>query len=131
MIYLAVTTIVFGLPQGQWSSQVDLCLPAPTLSLRDLIAYKIAREVAEVEAGQRPGLSGEHLSPETLISATAPGALLPGTVEDEIERAQQAFALRAYMIVMDDRRLLDPEAQLTVSPSSCIEFIKILPLVGG
>src|SRR5688572_13068893 len=118
MMRITVTTIIFGLPQGQRSSQVDLCLPTPTLRLRELIAYKVAQEVVEVTTGQRSGLSGEHLSPETLIGAAAPTALLPGAVEDEIDRAQQAFAARAYMIVMDDRRLLDPEAALTVSPEA-------------
>lgn len=131
MTRITVTTIVFGLPQGQRSSQVDLCLPASTLRLRDLIAYKVAQEVAEVTAGQRPGLSGEYLSPEALVGATAPAMLSPGAVEDEIQRAQQAFAARAYMIVMDERRLLDPEALLAVRPGVRIEFIKILPLVGG
>lgn len=128
---ITVTTIVFGLPQGQWSAPVELCLPTPTLHLRELIAYKVAQEVAEITTGQRPGLSGEYLSPETLLRAADPTALLPGVVEDEINRAQQAFAARAYMIVVDDRRLLDPEAVLTVSPEARIEFIKILPLVGG
>lgn len=129
MTRITVTTIIFGLPEGQRSSQVDLVLPTPTLRLCDFIAHKIAQEVAEVRAGQRPGLSGEHRSLEALVGARA--LVLPGAVADEITRAQGAFAARAYMIVMDDRRLLDPEALLRVRPDSRIEFIKILPLVGG
>lgn len=35
------------------------------------------------------------------------------------------------MIVISDQRILDPEAVLTLRPDTQVEFIKILPLVGG
>jgi hypothetical protein len=128
---LTVTTILFGLPEGRRQLYVDLALPASTLTVRELIAQKVAQEVAEVAAQQRPGLSGEYLDPEELIRATSLDALAPGTVAEEIERAQQAFAERAYMIVIDEQPIWDPDAVVTLVPQNRIEFIKILPLVGG
>ena len=124
-----VTTFVFGLPQGRFSTRVAMSLPRARLTLRELIAHKIAQEVEEIHASQRPGLSGEHLPPEALILATGP--LQPGGVEAEIARAQQAFAAREYMIVIDDRRVWEADAVVDVEPETRIEFIKILPLVGG
>jgi hypothetical protein len=76
-------------------------------------------------------LSGEYLSSEELIRATSLDALAPGTVEEEIGRAQQAFAERAYMVVIDEQPMWNPDAIVTLVPQSRIEFIKILPLVGG
>jgi hypothetical protein len=35
------------------------------------------------------------------------------------------------MIVINDQRILDPEAVITLLPDTRVEFIKILPLVGG
>jgi hypothetical protein len=128
---VTVTTILFGLPEGRRRSHVDLTLPASTLTVRELIAQKVAQEVAEVAAQQRPGLSGEYLDPEELIRAASPDALAPGTVAEEIGRAQQAFAERAYMIVIDEQPIWDPDAVVLLVPQSCVEFIKILPLVGG
>jgi hypothetical protein len=128
---VTVTTILFGLPEGRRRLHVDLALPASTLTVRELIAYKVAQEVAEVAAQQRPGLSGEYLNPEELIRATSRDALVPGTVAEEIGRAAQAFAERAYMIVIDEQPIWDPDAVVTLVPQSRIEFIKILPLVGG
>lgn len=126
---LTVTTIIFGLPTGQRLSHLQLALPAARLVMRELIAHKVRQEVEEYLAHQRSGLSGEYLSPEELLGAMS--SITPGAVEDEIARAQQAFAARAYMIVVDNRRVWDLEDTLTLGPTTQVEFIKILPLVGG
>jgi len=129
---LTVTTIIFGLPTGQRTSHVCLTLPTATLSVKELIACKIRQEIEECLLQQRPGLSGEYLTPEELLLATGPAAnVMPGAVADEIVRAQQAFAARAYMIVVDNRRIWAPDEELTLHAKTQVEFIKILPLVGG
>jgi hypothetical protein len=128
---ITVTTIIFGLPSGQRLLQTRCVLPASTLTVRQLIAHKVQQEVAECVAQQRPGLSGEFFSPEALIRADTPAALVPGDVSTEVERAQQAFVTREYMIVINNRRVFDPEEVLVLHPESQVEFIKILPLVGG
>ena len=129
---LTVTTIIFGLPTGQWTSRVRLTLPTGTLTVRQLIAHKVRQEVEECLGRQRSGLSGEYLSPEELLRVAMPaGGMMPGAVTDEITRAQQAFAARTYMIVADNQRVWDLDASLTLRPETQIEFIKILPLVGG
>ena len=126
---LTVTTIVFGLPTGQRLSHVRLALPAARVAVRELIAHKVHQEVEECLNHQRLALSGEYLSPEELLGAVS--IAMPGTVGDEIIRAQQAFAARAYMIVVDNRRVWGLEDVLTLGPTTQVEFIKILPLVGG
>ena len=56
---------------------------------------------------------------------------MTGTALDEVARAQQAFSARAYMIVVDNQRVWEPDTLLTLRPETQVEFIKILPLVGG
>jgi hypothetical protein len=129
---ITVTTIIFGLPTGQRTSHVCLTLPTTRLPVRELIACKIRQEVEECLTHQRPGLSGEYLTPEELLLAAGPAAsVMPGAVADEVMRAQQAFAARAYMIVVDNRRIWTPDEELTLHAKTQVEFIKILPLVGG
>jgi hypothetical protein len=129
---LMVTTIIFGLPTGQRTSHVRLTLPVVTLTVQDLIAYKVRQEVEEFFTYQRPDISGEYLTPEELLGVTtsASGGVT-GTTSDEIGRAQQAFTARAYMIVVDNQRVWEPDTLLTLHPETQVEFIKILPLVGG
>lgn len=128
---VVITTLIFGLPSGQHTTHLCLTLPGDRLSLSELIAHKIRQEVAECRGNRRPGLSGEYLPPATLIGARSPAALAPGDAATEIMRAQQAFAARDFMIVIDNQRINDPDTVITLSPRSQIEFIKILPLVGG
>lgn len=128
---LTITTILFGLPGGQQLWPIDVVLPAEPLRVGDLIARKVTQEVSEVVAQQRPGLSGEYLSPETLILTPRREDWVPGALEDEIARAQQAFTDRAYMIVVDNQRVWDADVMVTLKPQSQVEFIKILPIVGG
>jgi hypothetical protein len=127
---VTVTTIIFGLPEGQRLRRTQLTVPA-SLTVRELIRRKVAQEVVEYLDHTRAGLSGEYLSPEALIKAQTPEALAPGAVAVEIVRAQQAFTARDYMIVIDDHRIVDADAVVTLSPTTRVEFIKILPLVGG
>jgi hypothetical protein len=129
---LTVTTIIFGLPTGQRTSHVRLTLPVATLTIHELIAYKVRQEVEEVFAHQRSNLSGEYRTPEELLGVTpsAPHGTT-GTALDEIARAQQAFSARTYMIVVNNQRVWEPDTLLTLHPETQVEFIKILPLVGG
>lgn len=126
---LTVTTHIFGLPSGQRTVPVSVAVPSAGLSVRDLIARKIEQEFSECADRRRPGLSGEAFSAEELLG-DAPLALCSGARE-EVERAQQAFAAREFMIVVDNQRVCDPDAVLTLSPHTHVEFIKILPMVGG
>ncbi|MFQ5875566.1 MAG: hypothetical protein ACE5JL_17455, partial [Dehalococcoidia bacterium] len=123
--------IIFGLPEGQRVQQTSLNWPAATMTGRELIAHKVDQEVAEYVAHQRPGLSGEYLSPEVLTRTEVPEALVPGTVDDERVHALRAFIAGGYMIVINDQRIVDPETLITLRPETRVEFIKILPLVGG
>ena len=129
---LTVTTIIFGLPTGQRTSHVRLTLPVATLTVQELIAHKVRQEVEEFFTHQRPDVSGEYLTPEELLGVTTSASRgATETALDEIARAQQAFTARTYMIVVDNERVWEPDTLLTLCPETQVEFIKILPLVGG
>ena len=126
---LTVTTHIFGLPSGQRTVPVSVMVPTAGFSVRELIARKIEQEWSESAAQHRPGLSGEAFSSEELLGA-AP-LVLRSDAREEVERAQRAFAAREFMIVVDHQRVCDPDEFLVVNPGTCVEFIKILPMVGG
>jgi hypothetical protein len=129
---LTVTTIIFGLPTGQRISHVRLTLPVATLTVQELIAHKVRQEVEEFFTHQRSDVSGEYLTPEELLGVTTSASHgVIGTVLDEIARAVKAFTARAFMIVVDNQRIWEPDTLLTLRPETQVEFIKILPLVGG
>ena len=126
---LTVTTHIFGLPSGQRTVPVSVAVPSAGLSVRDLIARKIEQEWSESAERHRPGLSGEAFSSEELLGVVP--LVLRDDAREEVARAQQAFAAREFMIVVDNQRVCDPDEILVVSPHTRVEFIKILPMVGG
>jgi hypothetical protein len=127
---LTIRTTIFGLAGGPRVTQVELILPSLTLSVGDLIAAKVFQEVGECRSGQRLALSGEYWTEKELL-AGAEDAAVPGEAAHEASRAQQAFAERAYMVVVDDERVFGLDERLTLDPESQVEFIKIMPMVGG
>lgn len=105
------------------------------LSLREIIAEKVRAEVERAKAKQVEYLSTRYLTDEDL--SWARGGARPRTerqavsVEREIERALEAFAERRYFVMIDGRRLSDLEEMVTLTPETKIQFVRILPLVGG
>lgn len=126
---LTVTTHIFGLPSGQRTVPVSVTVPTAGFSVRELIARKIEQEFSEYAERRRQGLSGEAFSSEEFLG-DAPLAFC-SDAREEVERAQRAFAAREFMIVVDQQRVCDPDEILVVKPGTCVEFIKILPMVGG
>ena len=126
---LTVVTHLFGLPDGQRSVSVSFAVPPQGLTVLDLISRKIRKEFSECVEGKRSGLSGEAFTAEDLLGA----APLPAHADagGEVERAQQAFAAREFMVVIDGRRVSGSEDLLVLNSETRVEFIKILPMVGG
>ena len=126
---LTVLTHIFGLPAGQRTVPVSVAVPLNGLSVRELISRKIEQEFSECVDRKRSGLSGEAFTTEELLGAAPLD--VHGDAGREVERAQQAFAAREFMVVIDDQRVGDSDAVLVVNPKTRVEFIKILPMVGG
>lgn len=126
---LTVITHIFGLPAGRLSVPVSVTVPTGGLSVRELICRKIQQEFLECVDRTRSGLCGEAFSSEELLRREP----LPmyGEAGGEVERAHRAFAAREFMVVVNDQRVADPDEVLVLNPETRVEFIKILPMVGG
>ena len=126
---LTVVTHIFGLPAGQRTVPVTVAVPPGGVSVRDLICRKVEQEFSECVDRKRSGLSGEAFTSEELLGV---GPLdVHGDAGREVERAQRAFEAREFMIVIDDQRVGDADEIWVVNPKTRVEFIKILPMVGG
>ena len=90
------------------------------------------RRLRRFAARQRSDLSGEYLTPEELLGVPTPSPYWSDW--DSLRRdsrAQQAFIARAYMIVVDNQRVLEPDTLLTLRPATQVEFVEILLLLVG
>ena len=79
-------------------------------------------------------LSTRYLVDENLASLR--GGALPQwqqrvRPEHEIERALDAFRQGRYFVIVDGEHVDDLDTVITLQPRTTIDFLRVLPLVGG
>jgi len=124
-IYVSDQTLSGKLIQ-QWS------LPIVTTSttLNQLIKDRVYHEVERL-------LNSKTTSRSLFIQPTATEALLNGYAqknidpETEYQKAIEAFKGRRYIILVDEKQQTELDAPIDLFENSVIQFIKMIPLVGG
>lgn len=51
--------------------------------------------------------------------------------ENQVQVALEAFAKNAFILLLDDRQIEDPDEYVVIKPDSEASFLKLVPLVGG
>ena len=129
---LDVSTRVYG-----GARQSDRCIvhfSHHILPLQDVIAEKVRAEVARAAAERTMPFSTRYLVEEDF--ATVRGGATPQwqprvQPEHEIERALDAFRHGRYFVIVDGERVDNLDTVLTLQPRTTIDFLRVLPLVGG
>jgi hypothetical protein len=111
----------------------ELELGEETLSLRELIRRRIYQEVTEFNAKQS-GLFRGLVQP-TDAERTLNGYRLKSPHrldwQAQYEKAIESFARRGYVVLVNDKQVTDLDAPITLSGTSEVTFLKLVPLVGG
>ena len=137
VLELEVATRVYGGDNPRETTLV--AFPRPQLPLREVIALKVQAEV-ERRQRQRDGqgpvpLSLRYLTDEDLAWARG-GAMKhpqvqPVSVAAEVERTLDAFARHRFFVLVDGARVSDLEEVITLTPETKLQFVRLMPLVGG
>lgn len=104
------------------------------LPLREIIAEKVRTEVEKANRNRKEYASTRYLTDEDLSWARGGAMKAPKLKidpEQEIQRACEAFMERRYFIYIDGTRRGDLEEIITLTPETKIQFVRIMPLVGG
>ena len=122
----------------------ELHLVSERMTPREIIRRRVENEVAELN-NQRRMKAGATAStrsflvdsgsspPELLLNAkrSPKGPLALLDAESETDRALTAFGKRAFILLVDDRQVEDPDAAVTVGQGSEVVFLYLTPLKGG
>lgn len=127
-------SICDGTLTGRVLQQFFLPIPSEQVTVRALIMERVRHEVAQHNQ-QRP------LQRYTLITPTATEATLNGYADQKPRppidaeaacvRALTAFERNRFVLLVDDRQVTELDQVVTVSEYSVIQFVKLVPLVGG
>ena len=121
----------------------ELHLASERLTARELLERRVADEVTLVKEKRlksgspdvqaRPFLIRLDENPiERRLNAPKPVKRRKAINEsDEIKAAIRGFESNEFVMLFDDRQVEDLDSELTVTPTSEVVFLRMVPLVGG
>lgn len=119
---------------GSLTTTFILELNTRRLSARELIRQRVRQEVAKFNARERPGIF------QGLIQPTDTEAELNGyrlkkfrtlDWERQFEAAVKSFEVNGFFLVVDGKQVESLEQELDLNPTSRVQFIKLVALMGG
>ena len=114
------------------SSFVIIDLP-DTISVRDLIRWRVREEVARYNA--HPDRTFQGLVQPTDAEADLNGWRLraPRTLdwEKQAEVALKAFSTNGFVVLISDRQVESLDEVVDVAENDAVAFVRLVPLVGG
>ena len=131
-LVVEVKTQVFGLGSGRPALPTLVALQERTLPARTLIAAHVRAEVAEAKQRRTSSLALHYMLSSDVRKEPVPLSSSPNLdCAAEIKRAWQGVVERRYLLVVDGIAVDDLDAVLTLTDHSSINFVRLLPLVGG
>jgi hypothetical protein len=103
------------------------------ITLRELIRKRVYREVRDYNLRQPEFFHG-------LVQPTNAERTLNGfkmrrgrriDPEKQFERAIESFYRNGFLILANDRQLVELEEEIEIRPDTTVVFLKLVPLVGG
>ncbi|HLK58811.1 MAG TPA: hypothetical protein VKU00_19720 [Chthonomonadaceae bacterium] len=118
---------------GEKSEALALDFLTETITVRELIRERVYEEVRQYNAAQPEYFRG--LVQPTDAEATLNGHRLRERRrvdwEAQYRLALDAFARNGFFILVDDRQVESLEETITLTPTTQVSFVKLVPLVGG
>jgi hypothetical protein len=109
----------------------ELYLASERITLRELLKRRIDEEAAELNAGRSdvhplvfPSAHEQRLNGEKQVRRTI-------DADQQFAAAVEAFERKRIIIIADGRQLLDLEQPITVTATTEVTFLRLVPLVGG
>jgi hypothetical protein len=128
---LEVTTQVYGLGTAPNLSPVYVLLTERTLTARELVAEHVRAELQRATVQRSSSLALHYLLDDDLHADQLPAATPTSDSDQEIARALHALQERRYLLVVDGTTIDRLDAPLTITERSQVQFVRLLPLIGG
>lgn len=129
----ATSVLVENRAPGQSPSETySLPLPTDRLTVRELIRIYVADQV-ERHNSTPVNKSSRHESPEERILSPSriPHYGRQRDYQHECERAIKAFSTNGFFLLVDGAQVTELDAELIITPSTTVSFLRLTPLVGG
>jgi hypothetical protein len=99
------------------------------MRLSDLIRERVRIEMDRHEDARVSGRPLVEVAAESPSGDAAAWSRL--ALERAVATAFEGFRRNAYFVTIDDRQITDLDAEIAITPTTDIRFIRLFPLVGG
>src|ERR1700681_1881287 len=102
-----------------------------TLTLRELIRLRVQQEVARFNAADYEMFRGlvQPDESERILNGVRSRPVLDG--QQQFAKAITAFKSNGFLVLLDDRQIMDLDETLHLTSRSKLTFLRLVPLAGG
>jgi len=126
-------TIADETPLGEKRSSRILDFLTEQITVRELVRERVYEEVREYNATLPDVYNGlvQPTDTEITLNGYRIRNRRPIDWEKQYEKALEAFDRNGFFILVDDRQVETLEDTITITPTTQVSFVKLVPLVGG
>ena len=118
---------------GEKADALTLDFLTETITVQELIRERVYEEVREYNASQPEYFRGlvQPNDVETTLNGNRLIKRWRVDWEEQYRLALEAFQRNGFFILVDDRQVESLHETITLSPTTQVSFVKLVPLVGG
>ena len=118
---------------GKRSQATTIHLDAELLTTRELIRARVRQEVETYNQNLPETFQGlvQPEESEQILNGFRVKTRRPLDWEAQFRQACASFQRNGFLILVDDKQVMDLDAQILLHKETQLKFIKLVPLVGG
>ena len=116
---------------GESRSAGTLQLDKASPTLREIIRLRVQQEVARFNAAEYEPFQGliQPDESERILNGVRTRPVLDW--QQQFAKAIASFKGSGFLVLLDDRQIVDLDETLHLTPQSRITFLRLVPLMGG
>lgn len=116
---------------GNIIQNFNINIASYTTTARQLIEHRITQEVALFKSGKKQSHFNGMMIPTTKEMELNSHQYANIDVQVQCEQAICAFSQNRFFLLVDEQQITELDTAFQVSAVSTIQFVKLVPLVGG
>lgn len=118
---------------GPRSSAESIAIPGASATVRELIRSRVQQEVQRYNQDLTPVFRGlvQPEQSEQILNGYRMQVSRPLDWERQYQRACASFERNGFLVLVDGAQVNDLDAPLELREDSEVQFVKLVPLIGG
>jgi len=114
----------------QWRERVPMRLSS---LIRERVMLEWERQADNAAPSARPLVESKAAQRASITPGENKRARRPAVIsgEDAVALALRGFNKNAYFVVVEGTQITDLDAEIRMTPSTTVTFVRLVPLVGG